>query len=283
MDEIIQAEKMQMPVWSASFHYNTDNIHVQIATVELDPSHMEQVHAKDSITKQNRYDDNGEPVMQYRGMRKQGSLKKVKSKIVNKLIDRTPAYKRIDELIRDNARRMRTVDLREEREMKGLFTKAIELLPEDKKQWRYGYQSVDSARPYIDQIGNLYLSRYYQDEMKELSTLLDDQVEISERLYGEAGEPEQYRINKEKDLKQRVGNAVLGQIRDYVKEQNTSRVEVKNKTSIKEGNYYYHFKPLNSATRDIKQGMYYLNKAIRKTVQDYEQEKNMEEFDRMIE
>lgn len=38
-------------------------------------------------------------------------------------------------------------------------------LPEDRKQWRYGYKSINEARPYIDEITNIYLEQFHADEV----------------------------------------------------------------------------------------------------------------------
>src|SRR5699024_12555630 len=66
---------MDNALWSASVHYNTDNIHIHIATVETDPTRE-------------------------RVKRKQGALDKMKSRVVNQILDRSDEYNKIDDLIR---------------------------------------------------------------------------------------------------------------------------------------------------------------------------------------
>lgn len=148
INTMIENEKMRMPIWIASFHYNTDNIHVHIALVELDPTHLPKVKVNNSTTKNKSFDENGNIVYQYRGMRKKSTLIRMKSTVANKIIDRTPTYKRIDELIRDNARKIKVIDLKTNNEFRELFKLEIDNMPLDLKQWRYGYRSIDNARPY---------------------------------------------------------------------------------------------------------------------------------------
>lgn len=51
-------------------------------------------------------------------------------------------------------------------------------------QWYYGYQTVNGARPYINELVDTYLSTYHSEELKELHLHLDKQIALSERLYG---------------------------------------------------------------------------------------------------
>ena len=95
--------------------------------------------------------------------------------------------------------------------------KAISLLPHDMKQWQYGYNSVDKARPYINEIVKIYLDTYHKDDIRKLNELLDEQVDISKELYGEGSNYKQYKKTKLDDLKKRMGNAVLAEMREFAK------------------------------------------------------------------
>lgn len=297
MNILIENEKMRVPVWIASFHYNTDNIHVHIATVELDPSHLPKVKAIDPKTNRPYFDENGNFVFQYRGKRKPSTLKRMKSTVANKIIDRTPTYKRIDALIRDNARKIKVVDLSKNNEFRELLELAIENMPLDFKQWRYGYKAIDNARPYIDKISELYMEKYQKDKMEELIQKLDEQVELSQRLYGSEGNHENYKENKLIELKRRLGNAVIEQMKTYYKKKyesfneyegenrfvfNSRRNNVKN-SSIQNEKYQYDLKPLTKASIEFNKVIFLLKKAMSKTFKDFQIERNISEFDRMME
>ena len=74
MNELKKKENLDGLVWSASLHYNTDNIHVHIASVEPNPTRE-------------------------RGKRKPKTLVDMKSKFLNKLLDQQLEYKKINDII----------------------------------------------------------------------------------------------------------------------------------------------------------------------------------------
>lgn len=284
---MIENEKMRMPIWIASFHYNTDNIHVHIATVDLEPSYLPKVQAINPKTKKPIYDDNGNAILQFRGMRKQSTIKKMKSAVISKIIDRTATFKRIDELIRDNARRFKEIDLHSNKKMKDLFYNAIENMPNDLKQWKYGYYTVNNARPFIDQISKLYVETYHKNEIIELMDILDEQVELSERLYGSESNHQEYKDNKLDELKRRLGNSVIAEMKKYYKNEylkmNNENINRNISYKMQNGRYRYDFKPLNKASLELNRTIYLLKKAMCKTFHDYQTERNISEFDRMLE
>lgn len=284
---MIENEKMRMPIWIASFHYNTDNIHVHIATVDLEPSYLPKVQAINPKTKKPIYDDNGNAILQFRGMRKQSTIKKMKSAVISKIIDRTATFKRIDELIRDNARRFKEIDLHSNKKMKDLFYNAIENMPNDLKQWKYGYYTVNNARPFIDQISKLYVETYHKNEIIELMDILDEQVELSERLYGSESNHQEYKDNKLDELKRRLGNSVIAEMKKYYKNEylkmNNENINCNISYKMQNGRYRYDFKPLNKASLELNRTIYLLKKAMCKTFHDYQTERNISEFDRMLE
>lgn len=280
MNTMIDKEKMQSPIWTASFHYNTENIHVHIATVELDPSYLSKVHAKDRKTKEQLYNDVGEPIMQYRGKRKQASLDAIKSTVANQVYDRTASFQKIDSLIRDNSKRIQIFDLRHNKVLQELYQDAFERLPESLTEWRYGYQSVDEARPYIDDITTIYLKTYHEEEFNDFIDQLDEQVEINEKLYGTDSRYDEYKEHKIDDLYKRMGNAILTQMREH--EQEPTKERKKNVKPVRNGKYAYNFLALNKRN-DFNDAIYQMKQALRKTFHEYEVDRNIGEFDRMLE
>ncbi|MBD8045805.1 MobP2 family relaxase [Clostridium faecium] len=197
MNELMKRENLNELIWSASLHYNTDNIHVHIASVELQPSRE-------------------------RGKRKPKTLINMKSKFVNNLIDRQAEYNQINEIIRTNIiESKKNFHFSKDKEMKRLVQEVIKKLPEDKSQWRYNYNSLHEVRPILDEITKYYIDNYKKEDYKELIKKLDKEELILKETYGE-GESfryKDYKKNKINDLYTRMGNSVLTEIRDYVKAQ----------------------------------------------------------------
>src|SRR5690625_179201 len=93
---MLVAEKMQKSaIWTASLHYNTDNIHVHIATVEPHPT-RDVMNVFDKET--NTWHE------EYRAKRKPKTLDKMKSKVANCILDRANQRNKIDELLRGTVR-----------------------------------------------------------------------------------------------------------------------------------------------------------------------------------
>src|SRR5699024_7865463 len=110
VSELLKQEGIpeDLMLWTGAVHYNTENIHVHLAMVQPEPT-LEMKEYKN---------ENGEYVHQFRGKRKQKSLDRMKSRVVNEIYDRTKDYKKIDELIRITVKK----------KTKMLFAEAIPLL-----------------------------------------------------------------------------------------------------------------------------------------------------------
>lgn len=264
MNTMKKSEKMDNALWSASVHYNTDNIHIHVATVEVNPTRD-------------------------RGKRKQGTLDKMKSRVVNQILDRSNEYNKIDDLIRGTVhfKDEKGISFAVDERTSELFKEAMELLPRDMSQWRYGYHSIDKARPVIDEIVDIYLETYHKEDMSKLHKKLDKQVEISRELYGGNSRYEQYKETKIDDLKKRMGNAVLTEMRNHVHDQRASW-QGKRRRGRRGWSRSSRRRNEHRFTSWKKSGELYfavmrLNYALKKKHHDYERERNIEEFDRMME
>ncbi|MFD1707547.1 MobP2 family relaxase [Siminovitchia sediminis] len=269
MKVMLDAEQMkETAVWSAAIHYNTDNIHVHIATVEPFPSReKKRLYNKET----NQWEE------QYRAKRKQGTLDKMKSKVANMIMDRSESRNRINEIIRGavHDKKENTVDLASFRKTKRLFQKALLKLPEDKRQWQYGYQTINDARPYIDEIVDVYLKTYHKRDMKEFQKLLDDEVQIMKELYGEGSNYQKYKQTKLDDLRKRMGNAVLIEMKTFAKKEESLPLY---KGSHQKSYYQKKWQSKCNLDRAIRNLQFHM----RKSYHEYQKDRNIEEFDRML-
>ncbi|MFR3372331.1 MAG: MobP2 family relaxase, partial [Clostridioides difficile] len=197
----IEKENLNEAVWTADIHYNTDNIHIHTSLVELEPSKK-------------------------KGKLKPQTLGKMKSAFVNSLVDRNEEHDKINELMREKiVNRKKDINTFRDKEMKKQFINIIKLLPEDLRQWQYAYNSIDEARPLIDNLSKYYINNYCKEDFNELDKLLDVEVEEYKRLYGEGregkekGKYKDYKTNELDYLYKRMGNAFLTEMRSYAKEQ----------------------------------------------------------------
>lgn len=209
MAEIIGREKVDSLIWSASMHFNTDNIHVHVASVELNPTRYV-------------FDDG---FMNYK------SLYKMKSKFANTLIDRSKEHKEINDIMRKNIiNGKKEISFHKDIEMKRLVTEIIKKLPEDKREWQYGYNSLYEVKPLLDELTTYYIDNYKKDDFKKLNEVLDKEEEYLKEVYGE-GEKyfyKNYKENKINELYYRMGNALLREIKEEVVKKEQSKNFIKN-------------------------------------------------------
>lgn len=206
MKATLQAENMEASaVWTASIHYNTDNIHVHIAIVEPYPTRDYQ---------QFRNKKTGELYSARRGSRKQNTLDLMKSKVANNLLDRDKELTRITELVHQ---RMIPTEERMNQfltlPMQHLMQSIYKELPEDMRKWKYNMNALDAIRPKMDVLTNMYINQYHPEDRSELNLALNNQKEFYKRIYGEgtkeANRFEDYKTNKEQEFYAKMGNAFL--------------------------------------------------------------------------
>lgn len=196
MEELSRREGFKDLTWSASLHYNTDNIHVHIASVEINPSRE-------------------------RGKFKPKTLYNMKSSFVNSLLDKQKDLDKINSLIRDNLiQAKKEMSFKEDIKMRKMVKEIVQKLPSDKRQWHYNYSSMQEIRPLIDNLTKYYIETYKKDEFKELVDRLEKEDKFYKEVYGKRKvEATTYKDNKIQDLYTRMGNTILKEIKEYVKEE----------------------------------------------------------------
>lgn len=213
MSELFEKDNLKgSGIWSAAIHYNTDNIHIHVATCEPNPTKI-------------------------RGKRKPKIMDNMKSKFVNSLFNAEKDYKKINEIIRDNLiKSKQEFSSSSDYEMKKMFKEVIKNLPADKRQWHYNYNSMKDARVYLDKMTAYYINTYKKKEYHELIKKLDKQEKVLKTIYGE-GKLEKYKDykkNKIKDLQTRMGNTILKEVKVFIKEKenriNSCKFNSKNKS-----------------------------------------------------
>lgn len=188
MANLEEEENLNGMIWSAAIHYNTDNIHIHIASVELNPSREF-------------------------GKRKFKTLKSMKSKFTNTLVDRSKEHKKINDLIRNNIiDKEKSSTFHKDRKMKKMINEIVKKLPKDKKQWKYNYNSMKEVRPLLYELSKYYIENYKKEEFENLNNLLDKEEEFFNKLYGDGkkeNSKNNYKENKVNDLYTRLGNSFL--------------------------------------------------------------------------
>ena len=91
---MLENEKLENAIWSGAIHFNTDNLHIHIATVEPIPMREKKEYIQYSYkyekgkrVKEPILDENGNPIIktEYKGRFKQSSIEKCKSYVVDEI------------------------------------------------------------------------------------------------------------------------------------------------------------------------------------------------------
>lgn len=254
VNDMLKREKLNgSAVWSAAIHYNTNNIHIHIATVEPHPTRE-------------------------RGMRKQSSLDAMKAKVVNQMTNRRENQKKINELIRKDMVDHKKKDLSlawRNRELKPLFLLVYNYLPKDKRQWQYSYNTLKPLKPYIDTLSEKYIQKYHPKEYQQLMKTLDGEVNELKKAYGE-GKVNQYRYkdykqNKIDELYKRMGNAFLQEMKTYDKKQQRAQNLMDYKKSTKRPKGFQQHVSMHASLKRMERAF----------KSEYESWKNQQHYERM--
>lgn len=247
VNEMLKKEKLlDSAIWTASIHYNTDNIHIHVATVQV----------KD---------------IRARGNRKQKSLDIMKSKFANAINDRSLENKQLNSFIRDKLVAYKKNDdltsLKNHivnRDFVKQFKLIHSLLPKDKRMWRYNMNAITQTRSEIDKLTNMYIDKYFKDEFKDFNKKLDKEVNFYRKIYG-GSKADQYRETKMKDLYTRMGNSILTELREYDYKTNSFIQRKKTKNRLVE-------------QRDLNNVMYQVTSHMQNDLQSYKNQKAYEDL-----
>jgi len=251
MNKLLEREAMKhSAVWSAAIHYNTDNIHVHIATVEPNPTRK--------FIKV--MDENGKESWERRGSRRLSHLEEMKSLVANHLVNRNQQLGQLNELLREKiGSKDRLMALVPDKELQVQAQIIQEHLPRDLRKWKYNMEALKEVRPLIDEFTKIYIARYHQEDMQKFERLLDREVAFRQEMYGvgdkQLERSQDYKARKMDELYSRLGNTLLKGLAEQEKE---SRNQTSTKANTQGNSYTYSprvslFSIKKSLSKDFKQ------------------------------
>lgn len=251
VQDMLKRESMtDSAIWTGAIHYNTDNIHVHVAIVQT----------KD---------------FKERGKRKQGSIDSMKSKVVNKITDRSKHNEKLNEFIRERVIERKRNDPLDSlknrvmnRELVRQFQKVHRELPEDKRMWRYNMNAIKEVRPELDKLTTLYIQKNFKEEFKEFQQQLDKEVAIHKRMYGNSANSNRYRETKVTDLYTRMGNTILKEVSEY----DSKQTELARKRNTKPSKLMVQ--------RDLNQAVFLINRFAKTDLENAKNQRAYEELQR---
>lgn len=211
MNRLLKLENFgDTALWSAAIHSNTDNIHVHVALMEINPTRKKIIF-------------NG--VEQYRGKMKQKSIDNSKSTFIHSFMNRSQTLNQLDKLLRQTlSKELITMSHIHQEEFLLLQVKnLLQKLPTDKRLWKYNMNAMQPFRKEIDTLTEKIMTHYNPKAYDELHHFLDNEINFYRDLYGEGSKQfkryEDYKQNKLEDLFSRNGNILLRELSKYNQEQ----------------------------------------------------------------
>lgn len=241
VNTIQEKEDMKSFAWTAAVHYNTAHPHIHIAMVDPNPSW---------IPGRGRCRVDAEGNLYQRGKWKESTMAAAKSRIVNKVLDLSDTNKKINEIMRDRIiyqSKVNSFHRDYDSQIEGAFLDLIQSLPEDMRLWKYGNNAMVSYKSKIDHISDMILKKYFEEDLNDLDKILDNISKQYAAAYGESKQGADFKKGKEKELRYRMGNAVLSECR---KIERNARMQKRGRPLLKTGviyrNKYVVSRALNS-------------------------------------
>lgn len=151
------------------------------------------------------------------GKFKQASIKACKRSIANQVMRERETNLELNRIVRENfvhAMPEQTAQDREFQEKLNHLYRALEETGEPRGKWQYGNHKLDEVRDQIDEVSDYYLEHYGGEKKKTFDRLVKNLADNYERAYGPGEGGRKFIDGKNKDLHKRLGNAVLGSLRN---------------------------------------------------------------------
>lgn len=239
-------------IWTGSIHYDTDNIHIHLATV--------QTHN-----------------FRERGFRKPKTLERAKSKVANKLIDRSQENEKINKFIRNTlvqSNRDEPINTLKNKitnpKMVNQFNKIYNSLPNDKRMWMYNMNAIKHLQPEINKLTDMYISKNHSKDFNDFSNNINKNIEVYKKIYGNSRAID-YKNNVYKDMYTRMGNSILTEMKKFDSEKNNiSNINFKKKRNKLQSKY--------AIRKEMQNSVYHLDRYMNDNLQNIKNQNEHEQL-----
>lgn len=237
---MLEKEGLDTALWAGNIHYNTDNVHIHISTVEVFPTREEEffyqyetekgkykLRYNNETKKSERIpilDENGNHlyVKERRGKFKQSSLELLKSTFISEIDITKEQNIEITNIMRDIIKRSKENDILKEKELEpklkylyGELKSRANTHNLFRNNWNYGRNAIADLRPVIDSITKEYIDKNFLKELKQANEVMEKRNEFYKLTYGNTDKD--YMKNMLDDFKKRMGNVVLKELANHDK------------------------------------------------------------------
>ena len=229
IEKMLKNEGLETSVWSAAIHYNTDNIHIHIATVEPMPARPMKEYTVyreeivDGKTKKIPVRDSNGNILkskEYEGRFKQRSIELCKKHVVDEILGQREQNILINKIIREDILKQKAEHvLSTDADLKDKFMKIYQCLPRtgNRGLWNYNNNAMNRVRPMLDELTKAYIEKYNAEDYKTFIKLLTEQSKDYKTAYGVNGKRD-FKESKIKELYERLGNQILKEMKEFDKQ-----------------------------------------------------------------
>lgn len=192
-------------VWAAAIHRNTDNIHVHIATTEINTTRPKIFIAG----------TDKEPAhYEYKIKRKFNSLKMMKHIVLQNVMDGKTLEKHNELLnkIDEKSREMKEKTIKNFGQDKVSIRGIVSALPNSRKLWRYNSNatSMKTAQERVNGYVDKQLKGDLEPHYKVFTRLVNNQNDMYEDLYGKTDRDQNIKFDR---LKEQLANGIYKEIK----------------------------------------------------------------------
>ncbi|MDY3050726.1 MAG: MobP2 family relaxase [Parvimonas sp.] len=226
IEKMLELENIKSYTYSGAIHYNTDNIHIHLAVIEVGTPTRKYIDDK-SLTKNERCKN---------AFFKKLTFEKGKSVINKVLSNDIENLKELSFLSRKKIiDKISFKDKTFTPEEINLLREIKEKLPLNQSQWQYNNKKLDNVRPLLNKFTTSFLYNNFPKEIKKLKDELKQTEELYTKRYGKGKyEHNFYSKNKLDELYVRSANKVLKILKDFnLDYKNLDRENVIDEKSVK--------------------------------------------------
>lgn len=260
IQKMLDAEGLSHALWTAAIHYNTDHFHVHVATVEVQPIRERRSYPQyETIKVKGKWkyklrenpntgkkekipvlDAQGVPVVREEtvGKFQAASIERCKSGVANALSQNREVTRNRNQLIWDLPRQILEGKKKHHLFQEPAFQKDLQQLYEklprnvNRNLWAYNANVMAPLREELDRISTRYLNTYQGESFRKLKEAIEERGSQYREAYGDTGRDYQ----KLEDLYQRLGNAILKELKHYDRQREEARkreVEIETEENIR--------------------------------------------------
>lgn len=256
MSELLKRENISDYTFMGNIHYDTDNIHAHIYTVENGtPSRKMNLLAKNKKEVYNQ------------AKFKIKNIEKAKSVINSNLTYELENLKLLHQISREHILKSDfNLNTLSNDELEQLI-KIKNMLPQNQNLWQYNRKELRDVKPILTEFTKNYLEKYHTEDLEKFKKILLEQEKEYSKNYGESDKNKNYSKNKLEELESRTANRILKELKNFNIENINN--DIFNSVSVADNthkNKKNQIEKSKNEFRDLNSNNKFIDSSLKKTI-----------------